>query len=141
MNKNNIKNKKAISFTLDAFLVVLIAAAFIFVLFRSMSAGPLNIEKSSTWGIGADTLGVFEMNGDFEELMSGNKTNDFQMKLEWLYPESVCAKIIIYDKDGTRVQNVSMACWNESEERNVIYRTIVYNGNPYYAKMETWINE
>lgn len=133
-------DKRGISFTLDAIMVIMISIAFLFVLYRMMSNAPQNSQQNILSQESSDVLAVLESSGYFRRLLAGD-TDEFQMIVEWLMPDTKCGRITVYDKDCTELKMVNMTCWDSQEQKNVAYRTFIYEEEPYYAKMESWINE
>ncbi|MFH1399855.1 MAG: hypothetical protein ABIG95_07165 [Candidatus Woesearchaeota archaeon] len=130
--------KKAIIFSLDALVSLVVAIVVVFTLFRFM--GTNYQPRSQRVSIGADILALFERSNIFTNLVATNDSFELQMQFDYFLPSSLCGRITIFNQ-SLQIHEVNLSCWNNTNPKSVAYRTFIYQKNPYYARMEISPNE
>jgi hypothetical protein len=139
-----VKGKRGIIFSLD--MLVSIALAFlvitaIFSLSNTVDEKQV-LEKHYSYNLLMDSLTMLETTKTFDYLLRYSDEVGFQTTLDGFLPNSMCAKAYIYYGNNSEMLNITLPCFEEGSESLVVaHRSFIYDGTPYYCKLEAYSNE
>lgn len=139
-----VKGKRGIIFSLD--MLVSIALAFlvitaIFSLSNTVDEKQV-LEKHYSYDMLMDSLTMLETTKAFDYLLRYGDEVSFQTALDGFLPSSMCAKAHIFYNNNSEMFNITLPCFEEGSESLVVaHRSFIYEGTPYYCKLEAYSNE
>lgn len=131
--------KKAIIFTLDAILALLIAATLIISsLYYLSKTENIPYTEQGLYKISLDILTVLEKDGTLKTAVEESSATEIQGFLDSL-PVQICANITIYNTAQDNLLSVKKTACDSSEEKLFSRRVFIANSfSVYYAEMVSW---
>ena len=129
--------KKAIIFTLDATLAVIMTLGLIITSLFYLSQSNVSFEKESLYRITIDSLAILEKNNVLRVSASTNTTTDLQNFLNTL-PYNTCGRIEIFNKNNEKLLTAIKAGCTFSEDYIVARRVFTASNAIFLTKMEAW---
>jgi len=131
-------NKRAIVFTIDAIIAIIILIAFTSASFYYLKNMNNDFGENDLFQISQDSLAVLELNNELQNAITTSSTSNIQVFIDNLLPSHVCADIMLYDSSDTLQLNTTKTNCISSDETSASIRTFIVNNNFYYAKMRSW---
>ena len=132
-----MKNKKAIIFTLDSTIAIIMTLSLIIASLFYLSQSTVSSENENLYRITVDSLAILEKDNVLKLAASTNTTTPLQTFLDTL-PYNICSRLEIFTKDNTKLLTAVKRDCTYSEDYLVSRRVFIVQGNIFIAKMEAW---
>lgn len=131
--------KKAIIFTLDAILALLISGTLIMTSLHYFSKTEnIPYTQQSLYKISLDSLAVLEKDETLKTAVEENSITQIQSFLDSL-PEQICSNITVYNTAQNNLLSAEKTECSSSDEKLFVRRVFVANDfGVYYAEMVSW---
>ena len=134
-------NKKAIIFTLDALLALLLAISFFTYIsfYFSDVADPL-YSDIGLYSVTNDALTVLEKTGTLANVVRNSDITELQTYLD-VMPIQLCGNITIYNLANVRLFSAKRTSCTSPEKNVIVRKVFVSDFIPYLTTMEAWYFE
>ncbi len=136
-NAGKIAGKKAIIFTIDAILALILGLSIILASLFYLGKASAPSQGETLQLISQDALAVMEKNGQLSESVSGATALPLESAIDML-PPNTCARLAVYSSLHEKISETLRQNCRFSEDYVLTRRLFVSEGNLYYAEMEAW---
>jgi hypothetical protein len=127
--------KKAVIFTLDAILAILVAGSMITASFFYLSQENIQFNRQSLYKMALDLIAVLEMDGSLADYASTGSNSSIIIFISAL-PSQLCVNLTLYNNDSAFMHSTQKSNCNITQP--VVSRAVFvnYNLSSYYAELK-----